>query len=228
LRWKTHIKILKLVLQYLNINIDKEFLRGLFRGIVDPDIRHDIDIKNRKIVKQHSENVKKLIKYYTQLSIHLYLRGRREDAGISLGRAIHYAHDMLLKTRKYLILDIHDKIEYEIDRECNNVDMRFVKECIEKSSIKKSNDPYKVLCSSIKMTYVILKYFIDNVFYRKWLRYVIYTTCIYSMYIVICLTFLKSIIFTIPVVSAIFLILVMLKIRFILFKPRLKNIKTVI
>lgn len=162
MRWRTHTRILKLVLEITGKDLEQELIKGLFRGIVEPDRLPDYDIKRRGFVKQHDTLVKKLVKYYVKLAIYLYNKGEIEKAGIALGRAIHYAQDLVLKTRRYLIFNIHDELEKEVDKYCVKLDKKFVLRCIEERP-RRSNNPEDVLCYAIAITYRILKMFREGI-----------------------------------------------------------------
>ncbi len=169
MKWRSHIKILRAVLENTDIKLDNEIIRGLFKGITEPDVRPDYDIERKRIVRQHDKLVAKLVKYYLELAVHLYHRGQLEESGRALGRAIHYAQDLVLKRRKFILVDVHEELEKKIDNLCKNLDKNIVLTCIEKRP-KRSNKAENILCSAISITYKILNMFTQNINRSKMVR----------------------------------------------------------
>ncbi len=233
MKWRDHIIILKNVLNYLNIKLDEKFIKNLFEGVIEPDIKHDIYLKNRKLVRQHDARNRELVNYYLKLSIYLYIRGRGEEAGKALGRAIHYAQDLLLKRRKYLIIDIHDKLEEEIHKICLSIDNNTIRRCIEGREITRSNDPYKIVCSSIRVTYIILKKFIEYAVHGRWkysvARDIAILLALSSISYAI-LTFISiylSLVST-SLLATVGLSIIFLKYRYVFVRPKTGRFRTVI
>jgi len=231
LKWRSHIHILKSVLETTEIKLDERVLRGLFKGIVEPDLRPDYDKHRKRPVKQHDKTVIKLVKYYLQLAIYLYYRGELEESGRALGRAVHYAQDLVLKRRKFLILDVHDNIERRIDELCRNIDIDIVRECISKRP-RRSNNPYDVLCSAIAVTYRILNTFVENVNRRKILARVtvaLSSASIAAIVMLLGVYAVSSIIVFVPslAVLAISLIYVVRLLRYTYSKPKSDRFRTV-
>lgn len=89
--------------------LSKEFLDGLYRGVVEPDKLVDEvkvcrsregrgkevrEVCSRGIAKHHGDDevVERLINYYL-LSLYHYRRRDPHLSGITLGRALHYIQD---------------------------------------------------------------------------------------------------------------------------------------
>jgi len=231
LKWRTHIRILKAVIEIAFKNLDAELVRGLFRGIVEPDKLPDYDVKKRRLVKQHDKTVKELVKYYLRLAIYLYNSGKVEEAGRALGRAIHYAQDLVLKRRRYLIFDVHDKIEEELERYFNKIDKKMILECIHERP-RRSNNPETIICSAISITYRVLKAFSDGIGKRNLMRRVLMIITLSTLSLV-CLSSLSTMLSCIvyKCLIAITLILLLSSLAIILNatvkRPRCRRFRTV-
>jgi len=88
-----------------------KFLKGLYKGVVEPDKVLDRAHYGRS-VKHHAEN-RALIDYYYLLSLYHYRRSDLYLAGVCLGRALHYIHDSSLEYREKAE---HAYVEHEMRR----------------------------------------------------------------------------------------------------------------
>jgi len=170
MRWNTHRRILSSVLRSVDYEFPAAFVRGLLKGIIEPDSIPDyvyIAVRRRRRrytkavpARQHGGVDPALVKYYTHLALYHYRRGELYDAGRALGRAIHYLQDGVLKRTKWLILDIHERLEEEVDQLSQSSLSELMKACTRIDvKIKISNEPSEVLCYAIKNTYNVLKWF---------------------------------------------------------------------
>ncbi len=230
LKWRTHTKVLKLVLEIAGIDLDRELIRGLFKGIVEPDTLPDYDIKRKRFVKQHDRSIIKLVKYYLKLAIYLYNRGEIEKAGIALGRAIHYAQDLVLKRRAYIIFDIHDKLEKEIDKYCMKIDRNFVLNCIEERP-RRSNKPEDALCYAISITYRLLKAFREGIdrknLLRKFIIPLTVTTILTSYLYILSIHLNNTIILASLIIILASILYIVLVVRSFIRRPFCKRFRTV-
>jgi len=84
----------------------KEFLDGLYRGVVELDkVPDEVEVcrgkdEKRRCSKKPAEHhggndevVNKLIEYYYLLSLYYYKRNDPYLSGIAFGRTLHYIHD---------------------------------------------------------------------------------------------------------------------------------------
>jgi hypothetical protein len=112
--WRVH----KTLALRTSAGLPKEVVKGLLRGVVEPDV-----VTDRKVVCKHSRcraiSIRHragipwgLVEYYFNLTCFYRARGDLHAAGRALGRAPHYIHDGAVKTTR----DSHDEIEKEMDK----------------------------------------------------------------------------------------------------------------
>jgi len=174
--WRVHRRLLSHALRAVSADelkaLGGEFMRGVFIGVVEPDEVPDkvtkltvsvsrrgyTKVRTRKSYVRHHTADTALIEYYYNLALYYARRGRNRLAGVALGRAIHYAQDSAVRTKKYLIFNVHDDVEKVMDSVllatggslhslCRNVDK------------ESSADAVEALCIAFKKTLAILTSF---------------------------------------------------------------------
>jgi len=104
------------------VGLPRELLGGLLRGVVEPDeVPDKVLVSGRRRsyfrrVSHHGQLHWALVEYYYNLACFYRARGDLYSAGRALGRAVHYLQDAAVKTRKWLILDVHDEVEDEMGK----------------------------------------------------------------------------------------------------------------
>jgi hypothetical protein len=152
----------------------KEFLDGLYRGVVEPDkVPDEVEVCrgkdkrrrcSKKPAKHHGGNdevVNKLIEYYYLLSLYYYRRNDPYISGISLGRTLHYIHDSSFVYTGVAEHDVQEERMRKIVTEatnikdlCKNVDVEF------KTT---SSDVIESLCIMYRRSVDTLKQFINDI-----------------------------------------------------------------
>lgn len=133
-----------------------KFLKGLYKGVVEPDKVWDRTYRGRS-VKHHAEN-RTLIDYYYLLSLYHYRRKDPYLAGICLGRALHYIHDSSLEYREKAE---HVHVEHEMRRLVKDgMDLRKV--CTPSSNSKHSTSAREVVCKAYEKSVDYLKRFVKE------------------------------------------------------------------
>jgi len=143
------------------------------KGVVEPDAIPDyvyVTVRRRRRsytkavpARQHGGIDRNLVRYYTYLALYLYRRGDLYRAGRALGRAIHYVQDGVLRRTKWLVLDVHEKLEEEVDRLSESSLNELIGTCTRSElRIEASNKPREILCYAIKGTYDTLKWFVEE------------------------------------------------------------------
>jgi len=118
--WRVHRALVLLAAR--EVGLPRELLGGLLRGVVEPDEAPDKVLTRGKRrsyfrrVSHHGGVPWELVEYYYNLACFYRARGDLYSAGRALGRAAHYLQDAAVKTRKWLIFDIHDEVEAEMGR----------------------------------------------------------------------------------------------------------------
>uniref|UniRef100_A0A7C5XLG4 Uncharacterized protein n=1 Tax=Ignisphaera aggregans TaxID=334771 RepID=A0A7C5XLG4_9CREN len=176
--WSIHRLILSQALQdvcreFSLDSLDREFLKGLYRGVVEPDKVPDRVVKYRLRIgrssrvrvstgyaKHHTVD-KTLISYYYHLALYYARRENKMLSGLALGRAIHYAQDGAIKTRKYLLVDVHDEVEKELEILAKSLREDIQELCRDMKLDKKSSSTQDIeaLCISYTQTIELLKNF---------------------------------------------------------------------
>ncbi|MEM0027822.1 MAG: hypothetical protein QXD38_07865 [Ignisphaera sp.] len=182
--WSIHRLITSSVVdevRRLGYSCSEEFLRGVYEGVVDPDRSPDIEsvtrvrvrrgklyIREQKTYARHHGASKSIIDYYYNLSLYYARRGDLCKSGFMLGRALHYAQDYPLKRRKWLILDIHEKLEGEIEEIADDVinkgfcrDSEDVAKDVKKI-LKQSTKPEQVLCTSYRASKAMIMQYLNE------------------------------------------------------------------
>jgi len=152
----------------------KEFLDGLYRGVVELDkVPDEVEVCrgkdekrrcSKKPAKHHGGNdevVNKLIEYYYLLSLYYYKRNDPYISGISLGRTLHYIHDSSFMYTGVAEHNVQEermrKIvtgDTNIKDLCRNVDVE---------SKTTSSDVIEPLCIMYRRSVDTLKQFINDV-----------------------------------------------------------------
>ena len=118
--WRVH-RVLAL-LAAREVGLPQGLIEGLLRGVVEPDVTPDkVLVAGRrrlyaKRARHHGVSNDALVEYYYNLACFYRARGDLYSAGRALGRAAHYLQDAAVKTRKWLIFDVHDEVEAEMGR----------------------------------------------------------------------------------------------------------------
>lgn len=171
MKWSSHKLLTSKLLSIINYDFDTVFINGLFEGVIEPDKLPDYKVRvytskrvRTRIIPatQHDGINKLLVKYYSHLALYFYRHDDLFNAGRALGRAIHYVQDGVIKRTKWLFLDVHDKIEEEIDVLVRTKLSEMLDECIKIKKIKVSSNSREALCSAIKCTYDLLRWFVDE------------------------------------------------------------------
>jgi len=137
--------------------LGKEFLDGLYRGVVEPDKVLDTTLHGHP-VKHHAEN-SALINYYYLLSFYHYRRGDPYVAGICLGRAFHYIHDSSIMYREEAE---HVRIEYDMKELIKyGVDMQRL--CNTSSAVKQHMKAVETFCTAYRKSVDTLKSFAEEI-----------------------------------------------------------------
>ena len=178
--WSIHRLVLSQALQVvcreLGLDgLDREFLKSLYRGVVEPDkvpdrvVKYRLRIGRSSRVKvstrigyaKHHTVDKTLISYYYHLALYYARKENKMLSGLALGRAIHYAQDSAIKTRKYLLVDIHDKVEKELEALTKKLKEDIQELCRDVKLDRKSSSTQDIdaLCIGYTQTIEILKNF---------------------------------------------------------------------
>jgi len=137
--------------------LGKEFLDGLYRGVVEPDKVLDTTFHGHP-VKHHAKN-SALINYYYLLSFYHYRRGDPYVAGICLGRAFHYIHDSSIMYREEAE---HVRIEYDMKKLIKDgVDMQRL--CNTSSAVKQHMKAVEAFCTAYRKSVDTLKSFAEEI-----------------------------------------------------------------
>lgn len=119
--WRLHRSLALLT----SMSLPREVAKGVLEGVVDPDVAYDKEVKcvgelgeRCRLVRlrHHAEVPWGLVEYYYNLACFYKSRGDLFMAGKALGRAMHYIHDGAVETRKWLIFNVHDEVEQEMER----------------------------------------------------------------------------------------------------------------
>jgi len=139
------------------VELGKEFLEGLYRGVVEPDKVLDTTFSGHPI-KHHAEN-SDLINYYYLLSLYHYRRGDRYVSGICLGRALHYIHDSSIIYREEAE---HARIEHGMKKLVKGgVDVQ--KLCNTSSTAEQHTKAVEAFCTAYKRSVDMLKSFAEEI-----------------------------------------------------------------
>jgi len=104
------------------VGLQQGLIDGILKGVVEPDVAPDKVLtagRRRLYVKRarhHGASNKAFVEYYYNLACFYRARGDLYNAGRALGRAAHYLQDAAVKTKKWLIFDVHDEVEAEMGR----------------------------------------------------------------------------------------------------------------
>ena len=115
--WRVHRALALLV----SAGLPGDVVRGLLEGVVEPDVVGDGEVRCRGRrcravrIRHHAGVPRSLVEYYFNLACFYRARGELHAAGRALGRALHYIHDGAVKTKRWLVVDVHDKVEEEIE-----------------------------------------------------------------------------------------------------------------
>ncbi|ABO07634.1 hypothetical protein [Pyrobaculum calidifontis] len=118
--WRVHRALVLLAAR--EVGLPEGLLGGLLRGVVEPDeVPDKVLVSGRRRsyfrrVGHHGQLHRALVEYYYNLACFYRARGDLYSAGRALGRAAHYLQDAAVKTRKWLIFDVHDEVEAEMGR----------------------------------------------------------------------------------------------------------------
>jgi hypothetical protein len=176
------LQALRDVLRGLGLqSIDGSFLEGLFRGVVEPDevpdrvvtyvLRFgrggDIRIGKKISYAKHHTVDEALVRYYYDLALFYARRGDMKLSGVALGRAIHYAQDGAVKTRKLMVLDVHEDVEKRISEAIKSLGQEVFKLCrgVELGK-KSSSNALEALCIAYSRTLNILRNFFTELMQR--------------------------------------------------------------
>jgi hypothetical protein len=139
------------------VGLGKEFLEGLYRGVVEPDKVLDTTFGGHPI-KHHAEN-NALINYYYLLSLYHYRRGDPYVAGICLGRALHYVHDSAIMYREEAE---HARIEHDMKKLVKNgVDVQRL--CNTSSTAGQQTKAVEAFCTAYRRSVDMLKSFAEEI-----------------------------------------------------------------
>lgn len=171
--WETHKNILDAILKDFIYRLPKDFVKGLYEGVVDPDRVPDKTEKVRltkrgrmvfrEVYVSHHNPPQNLINYYYNLSLYNLRRGDRYGAGFMLGRALHYIQDSSVGRRKYLILDVHNNVELLMNRlskDPRTIEILCSGVKLEKK--KKSSSPDEALCIAFRETKKVFEKFVEE------------------------------------------------------------------
>jgi hypothetical protein len=116
--WRVHRALASLV----SAGLPRDAARGLLVGVVEPDAVPDLEVRCRGgrcravYMRHHAGVPRGLVEYYFNLACFYRARGDLHAAGRALGRALHYIHDGAVKTRRWLLFNVHDEVEQEMER----------------------------------------------------------------------------------------------------------------
>lgn len=134
--------------------------------MVAPDVEIDYLVATRcrkkcrtRLVRvpHHGHTPWGLVEYYYNLACFYKSRGDLAAAGDALGRALHYLHDTAVKTRKWLILDVHDEVEREMEKLASSLP-----EVCRGVEGKKSTDAREALCLAYNRTLGLVAQFLQE------------------------------------------------------------------
>ncbi|MGB9705057.1 MAG: hypothetical protein ACPL3C_06375 [Pyrobaculum sp.] len=140
-----------------------ELYRGVMRGVVEPDVEEDRVYVERcrrgrcrrsEARPAHHKPQPDLVEYYYNLAHYHRARGDLYNAGRALGRALHYVHDGAVKTKKWLILDVHDEVEQRMDALAAELP-----HICREAKPGRSNNPVDALCYAYQQTKTLLARF---------------------------------------------------------------------
>ncbi|MEM4793230.1 MAG: hypothetical protein QXS00_09970 [Pyrobaculum sp.] len=136
-----------------------ELLRGILRGVVEPDIEADLVTRCRKkrcreARAPHHDPPEALVRWYYDLAHFFRARGDMYSAGRALGRALHYLHDGAVKTKKWLLLNVHDDVEAQMDQLASQLP-----HICNGAKHRRSNNPVEALCHAYALTSALLRQF---------------------------------------------------------------------
>uniref|UniRef100_A0A7J3QF04 Uncharacterized protein n=1 Tax=Ignisphaera aggregans TaxID=334771 RepID=A0A7J3QF04_9CREN len=228
--WSIHRLVLSQALQdvcrELSLDsLDREFLKSLYRGVVEPDkvpdrvVRYRLRIGRSSRVKistrigyaKHHTVDKTLISYYYYLALYYARRENKMLSGLALGRAIHYAQDSAIKTRKYMLVDVHNEVEKELEALTKNLRKDIQELCRDLKLDKRSSSTQDIeaLCISYTQTIEILKNFfielkqsidIKKLWKRIWITRTLKTiTALTLITTPLLLNIYEALVFTIPI-----------------------------
>ena len=152
----------------------KEFLDGLYRGVVELDkVPDEVEVcrgkdEKRRCSKKPAEHhggndevVNKLIEYYYLLSLYYYRRNDPYLSGIAFGRTLHYIHDSSFMYTGVAEHNVQEermrKIvtgDTNIKDLCKNIDVK---------SKTTSSDVIETLCIMYRRSVDTLKQFINDI-----------------------------------------------------------------
>jgi hypothetical protein len=174
--WRVHKVVLSQALHEVSGELGslrREFVEGLFRGVVEPDEVPDKAVRSRVRVarggvrvysyegyaKHHAVD-NALVKYYYNLALYYARRENQFLSGVALGRAIHYAQDGSIKTRRLLVLDVHDRVERGVEEAVKSIGRDVWRLCRDvKLSKEASTQGLEALCIAFRKTCELLKNF---------------------------------------------------------------------
>jgi hypothetical protein len=150
--WRVHRT---LALQ-TSARLPKEVVKGLLRGVVEPDIAADRKVVCRRRrcrvvnVRHHAGVPWDLVKYYFNLACFYRARGDLYMAGVALGRAMHYIHDGAVKATG----DAHDEIEKEMDEL-----VKKLPDLCRNELAKRTNKAAEALCTAYLKSVQLVEWF---------------------------------------------------------------------
>lgn len=171
--WKVHRNVTEAAIVRLGVELPRELLRGILEGVVDPDRVPDREVKLRltrrgevrasmRYATHHSPS-NAFIWYYFNLSLYHLRRGDEFKAGFMLGRALHYIQDGALSRRRYLVLDVHDREEEEIDRlATTSQSIEELCRTVDVSGKRRSSRAAEALCIALRESVNLFNRFADE------------------------------------------------------------------
>jgi hypothetical protein len=156
------------------LRFGKEFLDGLYRGVVEPDkVPDEVEVCrgkdekrrcSKRPAKHHGDNdevVNKLIEYYYLLSLYYYKRNDPYLSGISLGRTLHYIHD---SSFVYTGVAEHNVQEERMRKiVTGNTNIKDLCKNVDVESKTTSSDVIESLCIMYRRSVDTLKQFINDI-----------------------------------------------------------------
>jgi hypothetical protein len=156
------------------LRFGKEFLDGLYRGVVEPDkVLDEVEVCrgkdekrrcSKRPAKHHGDNdevVNKLIEYYYLLSLYYYKRNDPYLSGISLGRTLHYIHD---SSFVYTGVAEHNVQEERMRKiVTGNTNIKDLCKNVDVESKTTSSDVIESLCIMYRRSVDTLKRFINDI-----------------------------------------------------------------
>jgi len=175
--WRVHRTVLSQALREVSEELGalgERFVKGLYKGVVEPDKVSDKAVKikvritrsgrvrvrsYRGYAKHHTVD-ESLIEYYYNLALYHARRRNAFLSGVALGRAIHYAQDGSVETKRFPVLNVHDRVEEEIEEAIKSFGGDVWKLCRStKLGREASTQGLEALCVAYEKTSRLLKNF---------------------------------------------------------------------